>query len=140
MSLPPIPIDPLLSDLASNITSKQVATNIISAELASTDDGTIPLTSIEQSVLAAGARARNKMANQYNKHFVIDNFETDAIVSLRIPKEDRGTLDYSRLYARVLQQPHPGRYQLQTQHGILDRLFPTGELNRVPPLIGIFIF
>ena len=96
---------------------------------------------MKESVLAAGVQARNQMANRYNKRFIIDNLETDAIVSLRIPKEDRSTtLDYPRLYACVLQQPHPGRYQLQTQYGILDRLFPTGELNQVPPLIGIFIF
>jgi len=113
--------------VATNITSTELATNII------------PLTYMEESVLAAGVRARNQMANRDNKCFIIDNLETDAIVSLRIPQEDQSTLDYPRLYAWVLQQTHPGRYQLQTQHGILDRLFPTGELNQVPPLIGIFI-
>jgi len=62
----------------------------------------------------------------------MENFEIGATISLRIPKEDRRALDYSRLYARVLAQPHPGRYELQTAHGILDWLFPTADLNRVP--------
>ncbi|RPB18931.1 hypothetical protein L211DRAFT_769075, partial [Terfezia boudieri ATCC MYA-4762] len=71
------------------------------------------------------------MANRYNKRYVIESFEPNTVISLRIPKEDRGTLDHPRLYARVIGQPHSGRYQLQTEHGILDRLYPTSELNRV---------
>ncbi|KAF8426085.1 hypothetical protein EV426DRAFT_594975 [Tirmania nivea] len=53
------------------------------------------------------------MANRYNKRFQIESFEVNAIVSLHIPRQDRGTLDYPRLYVRILAQPHPGRYQLQ---------------------------
>ena len=91
---------------------------------------------VEESILDAAAHARTKMANQYNKRFQIQSFEDNTIVSLRIPKEDQATLDYPRLYARILGQPHPGRYQLQTQYGILDRYYPTGELNLVSPLVG----
>ena len=71
--------------------------------------------------------------------FAIETFVTDTVVTILIPKEDRGTLDHPRLYARVVDQPHPGRYQLQTEHGILDRLYPTGVLNRVPnpELVGM---
>jgi len=69
------------------------------------------------------------MANRYNKRFAIETFVTDTVVTILIPKEDRGTLDHPRLYARVVDQQHPGRYQLQTEHGILDRLYPTGVLN-----------
>jgi len=92
----PIPINPLLLNSAANTDLSELGTESVS------------LTPIEESVLAAVARARNQMANRYNKRFIIENFEISAIISLRIPKEDRGTLDYSRFYARVLAQPHPG--------------------------------
>ncbi|KAF8422259.1 hypothetical protein EV426DRAFT_176299 [Tirmania nivea] len=93
------------------------------------------LTEMEASVGSSIQHSRIQMANRYNKRFQIESFEVNAIVSLHIPRQDRGTLDYPRLYARILAQPHPGRYQLQTQYGILDRLYPTAELNSVPPLV-----
>lgn len=100
----------------------------------------VVLTDIEESVLGAAHHTRAKMANRYNKRFSAIIFENNSIVALRIPKEDRGTLDLPRLYARVVDQPHEGRYQLQTQYGILDRLYPTGELNRVSSIVGMFGF
>jgi len=94
------------------------------------------LTPEEESVLDAQNHARSQMANRYNRKFQIDSFEKHAIVSLKIPKQDRGTLDYPRIYVRVLGQPHPRRYQLQTQYGILEHFYPMAELNRVPSLVG----
>lgn len=100
---------------------------------------TIVLTAAEESILSAAQKARDDMANRYTKRFVIETFAPDTIVTVRVPKEDRGTLDHARLYARVINQPHRGRYKLQTEHGILDRLYPTRELNRVdnPTLAGM---
>ena len=46
------------------------------------------------------------MANRYNKQFMIETFEIDDIVSIRIPKKDRSTLDHCRLYARVVACQH----------------------------------
>jgi len=77
------------------------------------------------------------MATRHNKRFVIETFERNTVVSLRIPREDRGTLDYPRLYAQVLEQPYPGQYRLLTEHGVLDLLYSTGDLNRVPAVIGM---
>jgi len=100
----------------------------------------VVLTDIEESVLGAAHHTRAKMANRYNKRFSAITFENNSIVALRIPKEDKGTLDLPRLYARVVDQPHEGRYQLQTQYGVLDWLYPTGELNRVSSIVGMFGF
>ena len=77
------------------------------------------------------------MATRYNKGFVIETFEPNTFESLRIPREDYGTLDYPRLYTQVLKQPHLWRYWLQTEHGVLDHSYPTSDLNRVPAVIGI---
>jgi len=99
----------------------------------------IILTEAEGSIVAAVEKSREKMAQRYNKKYAIETFVTDTLVAVLIPKEDYSTLDHPRLYARVVDQPHPGRYQLQTEHSILDRLYPTGVLNRVPnpELVGM---
>jgi len=101
----------------------------------------ITLTEAEESVLAAQQKVRDNIAYRYNKRLVIKIFAPDMIVTVQVPREDGGTLDHARLYARVLEQPHPGRYRLQTEHGILDRLYPTRELNQVdnPTLVGMDI-
>ena len=89
----------------------------------------IILTEAERSIVAAVEKSREKIAQRYHKKYAIDTFVTDTLVTVLIPKEDRSTLDHTRLYARVVDQPHPGRYQLQIEHGILDRLYPIGVLN-----------
>ena len=58
--------------------------------------------------------------------------------TIQIPKQDRATLDYPRIYSGIPAQPHPGRYQPQTRFGILDRWYATADTNRVPPLISIY--
>jgi len=109
------------------------------ADTTTTTDTTlsITLTEAEESIIPAAQKARDQMATRYNQRFVIETFEPNTVVSVRIPREDRGTLDYSRLYAKVLEQPHPGRYRLQTEHGVLDLLYTIGDLNRVPAVIGM---
>jgi len=55
----------------------------------------------------------------------------DTIVLLEIPKADRATLDYPRYTPEFLDN---------LQYRILDRLHPTGELNRVTSLVGMFLY
>ena len=104
--------------------------------MSDTSQDSILRTQMEESVVAAQDKARSQMANRYNQRFVVERFEIDDIVSIRIPKEDRSTLDHCRLYGRVIAYPHTKRYQLQTQYGILDRHFSPAQLNRVSPLLG----
>lgn len=54
------------------------------------------------------------------------------IVTLRIPKEDRAATDNHRVVVMIKSILHEGRHQIQTRFGILDRLYPTEELNAVP--------
>jgi hypothetical protein len=35
--------------------------------------------------------------------------------------------------------PKPNRYQLQTEYGVIERLLPTKELERVPLSMGVTI-
>jgi len=80
----------------------------------------IILTEAEGSIVAAVEKSCEKMAQHYNKKYAIKTFVTDTLVTVLIPKEDHGILDYSRLYTRVVDQPHPGQYQLQPEDSILD--------------------
>lgn len=66
----------------------------------------IQQTPVEKSVVGAQDKARSHMANRYNKQFMIETFEIDDIVFIRIPKKDRSTLDHCRLYARVVACQH----------------------------------
>lgn len=59
-------------------------------------------------------------------------YQENDIVTLRIPKEDRAATDNHRVVVMIKSIPHEGRHQIQTRFGILDRLYPTGELNAVP--------
>lgn len=71
-----------------------------------------------------------KKKDSRNHNVVI--FEIDQVVMLRIPKEDRATTDNHRLLCMIKEIPHEGRHRIQTKFGILDRLYPTSELNVVP--------
>ena len=75
---------------------------------------------------------RKQIAKKYNKRHTITTFQENDIVTLAIPKEDRANTDLSRLMAKIVKIPHPDRHQLVTKFGILDRHYPTGQLNRVP--------
>ena len=72
---------------------------------------------------------RTRMKQKYARNHKVITFEPDDIVTLRIPKEDRATMDNHRVVVMVKSIPHEGRHQIQAKFGILDRLYPTGELN-----------
>ena len=49
------------------------------------------------------------------------------LVTLRIPKKNRTTAQSKRLLCQVIDQSTPGRYQLQSEYGVLRNTFSTGE-------------
>lgn len=57
-------------------------------------------------------------------------YPSGTLVTLRIPKKNRAAGQNKRLLCRVLGQSTPGRYQLQSEHGILTNTYPTGELDQ----------
>lgn len=72
------------------------------------------------------------MKKKYSRNHKVVTFEIDQVVTLRIHKEDRATTDNHQLLCMIKEIPHEGRHKLQTKFGILDRLYPTSELNVVP--------
>jgi hypothetical protein len=61
---------------------------------------------IEQAI-AATQRARVSMVRKYTKKHDIQHFDIRAIVSIKVPREDRTSTDNKRLFARILEKPYP---------------------------------
>ncbi len=72
------------------------------------------------------------MQKKYSRNHNVVTFQLGKIVTLRISKKDRASTDNHRLICMVKDILHHGRHLLQTQFGVLDRLYPTWELNVVP--------
>ncbi|KFY16328.1 hypothetical protein V492_01414, partial [Pseudogymnoascus sp. VKM F-4246] len=53
------------------------------------------------------------------------------MLSIKVPREDRTSTDNKRLFARILEEPYPHRYQVLTLSGIIQRLIPTKSLGVV---------
>ena len=75
---------------------------------------------------------RIRMQKKYSRNHNVVTFQPGKIVTLRIPKEDPASTDNHRLICIVTDIPDDGRHPLQTQFGVLDRFYPTRELNVVP--------
>ena len=69
------------------------------------------------------------MVRKYTKKHDIQHFEVGAIVSVKIPREDRTSTDNKRLFARILEEPYPHRYKVITLSGIISRLILTKGLR-----------
>ncbi|KFY99256.1 hypothetical protein V500_01428 [Pseudogymnoascus sp. VKM F-4518 (FW-2643)] len=90
----------------------------------------IPDPIIERAI-AATQRARVSMIRKYTKKHDIQHFDIGAIVSIKVPREDRTSTDNKRLFARILEEPYPHRYRVLTLSGIIQRLMPTKSLGLV---------
>ncbi|KFY32501.1 hypothetical protein V493_00138 [Pseudogymnoascus sp. VKM F-4281 (FW-2241)] len=85
---------------------------------------------IERAIVAT-QRARISMVRKYTKKHDIQHFDIGAIVSIKVPREDRTSTDNKRLFARILEEPYPHRYRILTASGIIQRLIPTKSLRVV---------
>ncbi|KFX88862.1 hypothetical protein V490_07367 [Pseudogymnoascus sp. VKM F-3557] len=84
-----------------------------------------------ERAIAATQRARISMVRKYTKKHDIQHFDIGAIVSIKVPREDRTSTDNKRLFARILEEPYPHRYRILTASGIIQRLIPTKSLGAV---------
>ena len=84
-----------------------------------------------ERAIAATQRARVSMIRKYTKKHDIQHFNVGAIVSIKVPREDRTSTDNKRLFAQILEEPYPHRYRILTASGIIQRLIPTKSLGVV---------
>ncbi len=82
------------------------------------------------------AKSRQAMSCKYNKKWTVDQFEKGEVVALKIPSELRTSTDNLRLFCVVVNCLHKNTYKLRCRHGILDRKFPTKNLERVPETVA----
>lgn len=64
---------------------------------------------------------RERIANTRKPRRITTTFETNAIVTVKVPADDRLNSDDKRCLAKVIEvYGNPPRYRLQTKHGILN--------------------
>jgi hypothetical protein len=91
------------------------AQNIVDVELLR--DYLCPSPRIHPVIEQAGKsteKARAHMIRKYIKKRDIQHFDIEAIVSIKVPREDRTSTDNKRLFARILEEPYPHRYRVLT--------------------------
>lgn len=91
------------------------------------------------AVRASTARARKSMEARYNTTHNIDIFNIGEYVSLSIPTKYRSTFTPKRIFCKVIRKPQPQTHELQCRHGILEKCFPTAQLERIPIGVSILI-
>ncbi|OBT63404.1 hypothetical protein VE03_07128 [Pseudogymnoascus sp. 23342-1-I1] len=74
---------------------------------------------IIERAIAATQRARISIVRKYPKKHDIQHFDIGAIVSIKVPREDRTSTDNKRLFTQILEEPYPHRYQILTASSII---------------------
>lgn len=87
----------------------------------------------EQKALTAQVQdfqkgVRTRMKQRYSQNYKVIIFQPKDIVTLRIPKEDRAATDNHREVVMIKSIPHEDRHEIQTSCGVLNCLYPAGEL------------
>lgn len=88
-----------------------------------------------QKAQKATQNARAKMAQKYSKKHNIQHFGIRDIVSLKVLREDRTSIDNKRLFGQILEEPYFHRYKVLTCSGIIKHLIPTKELGVVAKVL-----
>ncbi len=120
-----IPTDSLLSSAAETSENERVGGSkkssfyVIDPELLA-----------EQEFLTAKVQdfqewVKSRMKQKDSRNHKVITFEPDDIVTLHISKEVRVAIDDHKVVVMIKSTPHKGRQQIQTEFGILDRLYPT---------------
>jgi hypothetical protein len=71
------------------------------------------------------------MARKYTKKHDIQHFDIRAIVSIKVPREDRTSTDNKQLFACILDEPYYHRYKVITLLGVIKCLILTKGLGVV---------
>jgi hypothetical protein len=71
------------------------------------------------------------MARKYTKKHDIQHFDIIAIVSIKVPREDRTSTNNKQLFARILDEPYSHRYKVITLLGVIKCLILTKGLGVV---------
>ena len=99
-----------------------------------------PTTALRQQVQINQKHANERTQRQYGKQRQVRTFELFDQVSVAVPALDRTSIDDERIFGRVIGlNPEYNCYQIVTKYGVLDRNYPTSELNPLPSEFDIGI-
>lgn len=79
---------------------------------------------IRSSARSIAARSREQMVKRDLQRNPPLSYSPGSLITVRIPKKNRVAAQNRRLLSRVLAEGPPGRYSLQTEHGILKNTYP----------------
>ncbi len=82
--------------------------------------------------------ANERVVRQYDKQRSVKIFELHQKVSVAVSALDRASIDDERIFGRIL-HVYEDSYIIQTKYGVLDRNYPTSELNELPDNIDLGI-
>ena len=92
-----------------------------------------PTTALRQQVQINQKHANERSQRQYGKQRQVRRFALFDQVSVAVPALDRASIDDKRIFGRVIGlNPEYNSYQILTKYGVLDRNYPTSELNPLP--------
>ena len=86
---------------------------------------------IRKDARITAARSRSRMVQRDLQQNPPLHHTAGTIVTLRIPKKNRNAMQNRHLICRILAEPSPGRYQLETEYGTLKNTFPASELDTI---------
>ena len=82
------------------------------------------------------ARAKQEKRHGYKYGNQIETFRLDQIVTITVPKKDRPTSSSPRqLFARIIKRSGH-QYQLQTVHGIVNRMYTPTAIQSTTPFLA----
>ena len=95
--------------------------------------GSTPTTALRQQIQINQKHANERSQRQYGKQRQVRTFALFDQVSVAVPALDRASTDDKRIFGRVIGlNPEYNSYQILTKYGVLDRNYPTSELNPLP--------
>ena len=92
-------------------------------------------TDLDNRVREHQEAVRERMTHKYAIQHEVETFKIGQILTLKIPVEERSSLDDKRLFVKVLSMPADNKYRLQCAFGVLENAYPTRELNKLTSVL-----
>lgn len=91
---------------------------------------------IRRTARSTAAQSRQVMVTRDLQRNPTHHYAIGSLVTLRIPKKNRNATQNRRLLCQVLAEATPGRYKLQSEHGVLKNTYPAGEIDGAPQTVN----
>ena len=130
-----------ISDVSSSLSSIRSPSSLSSGddsgEAEEVDDIASRVNKFTILTRARQEEARQKQETRFGARYgnKIETFALGQIIALVIPKQDRASLDQRRMFTQVLKRSGH-RYQLQTEQGILNRMYTARCISSVSKFLN----